>query len=118
MSDHFLDLLYGEAPRESFDAVVNAAVEAGVTGSELERLREHRSVALRIRERMARQRQREAEMSALYETANDLTAIRDVDAILAAIVRRARSLLHADMTYLSLTTRPTGRRTCGSRTAR
>ena len=41
-------------------------------------------------------------MSALYETANDLTAIRDVDAILAAIVRRARSLLHADMTYLSL----------------
>ncbi len=102
MSDHFLDLLYGEAPRESFDAVVNAAVEAGVTGPELERLREHRSVALRIRERMARQRQREAEMSALYETANDLTAIRDVDAILAAIVRRARSLLHADMTYLSL----------------
>ena len=41
-------------------------------------------------------------MSALYETASDLTAIRDVDAILAAIVRRARSLLHADMTYLSL----------------
>ena len=41
-------------------------------------------------------------MSALYETANDLTAIRDVDAVLTAIVRRARSLLHADMTYLSL----------------
>ncbi len=32
----------------------------------------------------------------------DLTAIRDVDEILAAIVRRARQLLHADMTYLSL----------------
>ena len=30
-------------------------------------------------------------MSALYETASDLTAIRDVDAILAAIMRRARS---------------------------
>ena len=44
-----------------------------------------------MREQMERQRQREAEMSALYETANDLTAIRDVDAILAAIVRRARS---------------------------
>ena len=51
---------------------------------------------------MARQRSREAELSALYETAHDLTAIRDVDAILAAIVRRARQLLHADMTYLSL----------------
>jgi GAF domain-containing protein len=41
-------------------------------------------------------------MRALYETANDLTAIRDVDAILSAIVRRARQLLQADMTYLSL----------------
>ncbi len=71
-------------------------------GAELERLREHHTVALRIREQRERQRQREAEMSALYETASDLTAIRDVDAILAAIVRRARSLLHADMTYLSL----------------
>ena len=39
---------------------------------------------------------------ALYETARDLTAIRDLDAILAAIVRRARQLLGADMTYLSL----------------
>ena len=51
---------------------------------------------------MARQQAREAELSALYETASDLTAIRDVDAILAAIVRRARQLLNADMTYLSL----------------
>ena len=57
---------------------------------------------MRLRELIARQRAREAELSALYETANDLTAIRDVDTILAAIVRRARQLLHADMTYLSL----------------
>ena len=102
MSEQFLDLLYGDAPREAFDDVVTAAVAAGVEGAELERLREHHTVALRIRESRERQRQREAEMSALYETASDLTAIRDVDAILAAIVRRARSLLHADMTYLSL----------------
>ena len=51
---------------------------------------------------MARHRGREAELSALYDTANDLTAIRDLDTILTAIVRRARQLLHADMTYLSL----------------
>ena len=57
---------------------------------------------MRIHEQMERQRSREAELSALYETARDLTAIRDLDAILAAIVRRARQLLHADMTYLSL----------------
>ena len=102
MSAQFLDLLYGEAPREAFDAVVTDAIAAGVAGPELEQLRTHRTIALRIREQIERRRQREAEMSALYETANDLTAIRDVDTILAAIARRARSLLHADMTYLSL----------------
>jgi GAF domain-containing protein len=102
VTDEFLDLLYGEAPREAFDEVVTAATEAGAGTEDLKRLRRHRQVALRLREQMDRQRQREAELSALYETANDLTAIRDVDAILAAIVRRARQLLHADMTYLSL----------------
>ncbi|HSE08355.1 MAG TPA: GAF domain-containing protein [Nocardioidaceae bacterium] len=101
-SSSFLDLLYAEAPREAYDGVVAKAEADGVPAHELEQLREQRRVALRLREQFARQRQREAEMSALYETAKDLTAIRDVDDILAAIVRRARQLLHADMTYLSL----------------
>ena len=78
-SDVFLDLLYEEAPPASFDAVVAAAVDAGVSGTELERLRGRLTVALRIRDQVDRQRQREAELSALYETASDLTAIRDVD---------------------------------------
>ena len=106
MSEQFLDLLYRGAARDAYDAVlasaVESAIESGATGPELDRLRDHHGVALRIRDQMERQRQREAELSALYETANDLTAIRDVDAVLSAIVRRARSLLHADMTYLSL----------------
>ncbi len=98
----FVELLYAEAPREAFDALVTDAETAGAPQEQVEALREQRTAALRIREQMVRQRRREAELSALYETANDLTAIRDVDAILAAIVRRARQLLHADMTYLSL----------------
>ncbi|HSE71745.1 MAG TPA: GAF domain-containing protein [Nocardioidaceae bacterium] len=98
----FLDLLYAEAPREAFDDLVARAEQDGTSDEELAWLREQRTLALRLREQMARQKQREAELSALYETANDLTAIRDVDAILTAIVRRARQLLHADMTYLSL----------------
>ena len=102
MPDPFLDLLAADAPREAFDAVVTDAMTAGAPEQELAVLRERRALALRIREQMERQRQREAELSALYETAQDLTAIRDVDEILAAIVRRARQLLRADMTYLSL----------------
>lgn len=102
MSEQFLDLLATDAPLEAFDEVVGAAAAAGLSEDAVETLRARRAVALGIRERMERQRQREAELSALYDTANDLTAIRDVDAILTAIVRRARQLLHADMTYLSL----------------
>ena len=33
MSEQFLDLLYGEAPREAFDAVVTDAIAAGVVGA-------------------------------------------------------------------------------------
>jgi len=98
----FVELLYSNAPREEYDDLVAAAERAGASTEDLEALREQRTAALRIREQMGLQRRREAELSALYETANDLTAIRDVDAILAAIVRRARQLLQADMTYLSL----------------
>ncbi len=98
----FLDLLYAEAPRPAFDDLVAAAEQEGATPEHLAELTRQHELALRLRELIARQRAREAELSALYETANDLTAIRDVDTILAAIVRRARQLLHADMTYLSL----------------
>ncbi len=102
MSDPFVRLLADDAPREAYDAVVTEALAAGAGEEELADLREGRAAALRVRERMERHRRREAEMTALYETASDLTAIRDVDTILAAIVRRARQLLGADMAYLSL----------------
>lgn len=97
----FLDLVYDEAPRSDFDALL-ARGTAGAAPAEVAALRHEHDLALRLRELIARQRSREAELSALYETAGDLTAIRDVDRILTAIVRRARQLLHADMTYLSL----------------
>jgi GAF domain-containing protein len=98
----FLDLLYDQAPRSAFDEVVASAERSGASEAELAELRREYDVATRLRELIARQRAREAELTALYDTASDLTAIRDVDAILAAIVRRARQLLNADMTYLSL----------------
>ena len=82
--------------------MVAEAEVSGSTPEQLDALRAQHALAMRIHEQMERQRSREAELSALYETARDLTAIRDLDAILAAIVRRARQLLHADMTYLSL----------------
>jgi GAF domain-containing protein len=102
MRRSFLDLLYDQAPRSAYDELVAAAEREGVAGADLAELRREYDVATRLRELIARQQAREAELSALYDTASDLTGIRDVDAILAAIVRRARQLLNADMTYLSL----------------
>ena len=88
----FLDLLYTGAARAEFDRLVEEQPERA----------DEYDIALRLRDLIARHRAREAELSALYETAHDLTAIRDLDEILTAVVRRARQLLGADMTYLSL----------------
>ncbi len=101
-SETLLDLLYAGAPKEAYDALLAEAEQGCTPGPELDQVREQHAVALRLRDRMLVQQNRQAQLTALYETANDLIAIRDVDAILAAIVRRARQLLDADMTYLSL----------------
>ncbi len=98
----FLEMLLAGASRDQLDLVVAEAEIGGCTPDQLASLREQHELALRIHEQMARQRSREAELSALNETARDLSEIRDLDATLAAIVRRARQLLNADMTYLSL----------------
>ncbi len=98
----FLEMLHAGASRADLDLVVAEAEVSGSSPEQLAALRQQHALATRVHEQMERQRSREAELSALNETARDLTAIRDLDAILTAIVRRARQLLHADMTYLSL----------------
>ncbi|MFC7549677.1 helix-turn-helix domain-containing protein [Plantactinospora sp. GCM10030261] len=98
----FLELLEAEAPPDAFYEQLRIAERDGGQADELERLREELAVAMRVRSNMARQRQRQSELRALFESANDLTAIRDVDAVLSAIVRRARQLLSSDLGYLSL----------------
>lgn len=48
-------------------------------------------------------RPREELLRVLLDTATDITALRDVEAVLQAIVRRTRALLGTDMAYLSFT---------------
>ncbi len=61
-----------------------------------------RDLALRIRDGIDRRRRREAELSALVETARDLASLSDPNGVLDAIVRRARTLLGTDLAYLTL----------------
>ncbi|WP_370065026.1 helix-turn-helix domain-containing protein [Streptacidiphilus sp. MAP5-3] len=70
------------------------AVGAGLSGAAAQALRVHRT--------LAQHRRREAQLSALFDTATDLAASRDLDEVLQAIVRRARLLLGTDLAYLTL----------------
>ena len=90
-SESYLRLLLDGADRAAFEGVLAETKDA-----------QSHTLAMRLRDQLATHRTRESELTALYDTANDLAAIRDLDAVLAAIVRRARTLLRADMTYLSL----------------
>jgi GAF domain-containing protein len=98
----FLELLAREAAPVEFEAPVLAARAAGAGAEALASLEHEKQVALQVLRVLESRRRREAELSALYETASDLAALSDLDDLLGAIVRRARALLQSDMAYLSL----------------
>ncbi|MET9548868.1 GAF domain-containing protein [Streptomyces sp. NPDC006627] len=97
-----LDLLDRGAPAEDFARPAARAREAGAAPDDLAALDEATDVALRVHRTLGAHRRREAELTALFDTAGDLAALRDADAVLRAIVRRAKLLLGTDVTYLSL----------------
>ncbi|WP_198283527.1 helix-turn-helix domain-containing protein [Saccharomonospora glauca] len=78
---------------------------AGASGEELARVPADsgtRQLAMDIRRTLDAHSRREAELTALFATASDLARLRDLDAVLRSIVRRARMLLGADVSYLTL----------------
>lgn len=99
---HLLDLLAQGATAQELARPVAEAQAAGAAPNELAALAEATEVALRIRRTLSQHRRREAQLAALFDTASDLAALRDLDAVLRAIVHRAKLLLGTDVTYLSL----------------
>jgi GAF domain-containing protein len=83
-----LELLAGGAPMGEV-----AALDAPPAA------REH---ALRIGGALEAHRQREAALSALLDTARELSSENDPAVVLEAIVRRARTLMRTDVAYLTL----------------
>jgi GAF domain-containing protein len=98
----YLELLAREAAPVEFERPLLAARQAGAPAEDLAELEKIKIAALRVRALLARRRRREEELSALYDTAGDLAGLRDVDAVLRAIVHRARTLLGADVSYMTL----------------
>ena len=98
----FLELLAREASPVEFEAPVLEARTAGAPPAVIEELERARATALRVRALLERRRRREAELSALFDTASDLALLHDLDSVLEAIVRRARKLLDTDVAYMTL----------------
>lgn len=92
----FLEFLARDAPSAEFEEPIIADRALGASAETVAALERSILLALRVRAALDRSRRREAELSALYETVGDLVALRDVDAVLEAIVRRARKLLDTD----------------------
>ncbi|WP_338702612.1 GAF domain-containing protein [Streptomyces sp. Q6] len=99
---HLVELLSTEASAEEYMAVAARARADGVGEADLREVDRAVSTALGVRQVLRRQRRREAELTALFDTAGDLAALRDLDAVLHSIVRRARTLLGTDTAYLTL----------------
>ncbi|MGW0911685.1 helix-turn-helix domain-containing protein [Streptomyces sp. NPDC002784] len=98
----FLELLARGASADAYEQPVLLARAEGQPAERIAALEAAKLLALRVRSELEGRRRREAELSALFETAHDLAGLRDLDAVLQAIVQRARSLLGTDVAYLSL----------------
>lgn len=95
--ERFLELLADDRPLADYEELRQAAATSDRAAAD----RTH-ALALRARGLREQDRRREAELSALFETVADLAALKDLDDVLEAIVRRARTLLACDVSYLSL----------------
>ncbi|MEV6106334.1 GAF domain-containing protein [Streptomyces sp. NPDC051940] len=98
----FLELLARGAAVGEYEQPVLRARAEGAAPATIEALERGREQALAVRAELEGRRRREAELSALIETAHDLAGLRDLDGVLRAIVHRARALLGTDVAYLSL----------------
>ena len=92
-----LRLLAADAPAEQIEEKARALAAEDPDDGEAAR-----ELALRVRAGLDAHRRREAELSALVDTARDLASMPDPGDVLDAIVRRARTLLRADVAYLTL----------------
>ncbi|MEU0782019.1 helix-turn-helix domain-containing protein [Streptomyces sp. NPDC006173] len=97
-----LELLAAGAPAEELGTVAAEARRNGATAQDLAEVERATEAALRVHSTLRQHRRREAELTALFDTAGDLAALRDLDAVLRSIVRRARMLLGTDTAYLTL----------------
>ncbi len=92
-------MLSGHTTPEQFDA---AAATLASDGGDAAIVSALAAAAQALRLTLAERTRRERELLALFETAGDLSSLRDMDDVLQAIVGLARDLLASDCAYLAL----------------
>ncbi|MDG9715411.1 helix-turn-helix domain-containing protein [Streptomyces sp. DH24] len=97
-----LELLAGEGPASRFEEPVEEARRSGVTGADLRMVEQIKRLALTIHARLDRRQQWSAGLTSLVDTACDLAAPHTVEDTLKIITRRARLLVGADVSWVSL----------------
>ncbi|MFD3971208.1 helix-turn-helix domain-containing protein [Streptomyces cyaneofuscatus] len=103
-----LELLAAEAPSAEIADLLRRARTRGADPGTLARWEQAERLAHRVHTLFSRRQQREAELSALLDTARELTLPYDLDALLETITRRTRTLLGLDMAYISFRDAGTG----------
>ncbi|MFL6130553.1 MAG: helix-turn-helix domain-containing protein [Mycobacteriales bacterium] len=98
----FLELLARDAAVVEYERPLVEARARRAPAAEIDELELAKRYALQVRATLERRRQREAELVALFDTAGEIAALQDLDAVLQAIVRRSRRLLGTDVAYLTL----------------
>jgi GAF domain-containing protein len=102
MWTQYLEMLGRDASAVEYEGPVLAARASGESPEVVEQLEHGKQLALKIRDKLIVRQRREDELTALSDTAYDLARLSDLDAVLEAIVHRARQLLHTDIAYLTM----------------
>jgi len=111
--DALISLLLEELPLEAFEAALRELAERARSGGlNDEQVTERLVTARTLRRLLDRYKSRAYELSALFDTAGDLSSMRDLEMVLQAIARRARHLLGTDVAYLMLLDNVEATRTC------
>ena len=99
-----LQVVLEDAPTDEFESAIKDYLQVidGLARSEAELATKELDQLLELRGLLDRNRRRTRELRALFETAGDLSSVRDVEGVLQAIVRRGRQLLGTDVAYLML----------------
>jgi len=97
-----MPLLLEEMPIDDFERVLNdVGRQVSAEGAHADDVRQI-ELARELRKVFDRYKRRGSELAALYETAGDLSSLREPETVLQSIVRRGRQLLATDVAYLML----------------